>query len=925
MRAVRAALGYLPVQAALFALAYFAFARAGLMFAVEGEAITAVWPASGLFVGVLLVSARRRWPAFVAAAFVGDLAAGLLAGNGLLSFGIAAVGAFEALVAATVMLWVGGRPFTLRHVRQIVALALAGAGAATALTTLGGAALLSISSGEPFVHSWVLWWAADGIGILAVAPVICAAIATPLAAPTRRRLVETLPLLGGLAFCAFLVFSAQQGVLGTGAVLPPAASVPLLLWLAWRSGPLAAATGALLLCAIAALSTVGQRGPFAVANLDQGEQLLSLQLFLGVTVVTALGLAAAVTERRAAQLEELLRHNQAILNAAGEGIYSIDSDGVITLANPAAIRMTGHEPGELDGRHLHAEIHLSRPDGTPYPAAECPMLASLQDATVHRGDTDVCWRKDGTSFPVEYTSTPMVEDGQVKGAVVVVRDITERREVERAKDEFTSVVSHELRTPLTSIRGSLGLLQSGVLGPLPEQGQRMVTIAVQNTDRLVRLINDILDIERIDSGDIAMHEQLCDAAELIERAVQGIGQGAAEAQVRLIEDAQPAALLADPDRVFQILTNLISNAVKFSPPGANVRVSSVRRDHEVLFEVADEGRGIPADKLEAIFERFQQVDASDSREKGGTGLGLAICRTIVERHGGRIWVDSEPGVGSTFSFVLPTQASNGSAFADQVVDGPAILVCDDDPVILQVVGALLSEHGYRPLLASSGEETLRMASRELPDAILLDLLMPGLSGWDTAAALRADPATAAIPVVILSVLSPAETETPAGGVAGWINKPLDARSLFDTLEDALASRRGNVSRILVVEDDEDLAAVLCATFARQGVQTLHATRVARAVELARSQRPDLVVLDLILPDGSGFEVIEQLRQDDDLHAVPVVVYTAHELDQADRERLRLGETRYVMKGRITPAEFEQHVIGLLPTVTNDGEVTHHGP
>jgi PAS domain S-box-containing protein len=383
----------------------------------------------------------------------------------------------------------------------------------------------------------------------------------------------------------------------------------------------------------------------------------------GALLVTAIIIALLFSRREKARLVlgRLSRQNESILNAAGDGVYGLDREGRVTFANPAAMRMTGHEVGELLGRRSHELVDHTRQDGTPYPEEGSLMAASLEDGTVHHSEDHVYWRKDGTSFPVEFTSTPIVEGGKVTGAVVVFRDITERREVERAKDEFTSVVSHELRTPLTSIRGSLGLLESGVLGPLPEKGQRMVEIAVENTDRLVRLINDILDIERIDSGKIDMHQQPCDAAELIERAIQGVEQVGAEANVSLIAEAQPAALFADPDRMLQTLTNLISNAVKFSPPGSTVRVSSVRRDHEVLFRVSDEGRGIPADKLETVFERFQQVDASDSREKGGTGLGLAICRTIVERHGGRLWAESKVGAGSTFSFVLPAQATNGSA------------------------------------------------------------------------------------------------------------------------------------------------------------------------------------------------------------------------------------------------------------------------
>lgn len=241
------------------------------------------------------------------------------------------------------------------------------------------------------------------------------------------------------------------------------------------------------------------------------------------------------------------------------------------------------------------------------------------------------------------------------------QDITERHDVERAKDEFISIVSHELRTPLTSIRCVLGMLAGGALGPLADEGRSMVEIAVANTDRVVRLINDILDIERIDSGTVDMRPQACDAAELIRRAVESVEQVADDAQVALTAAGEPTTLCADPDRVLQVLTNLISNAVKFSAADSTVHVSCAARGDEVLFEVADRGRGIPADKLAAIFERFQQVDASDAREHGGSGLGLAICRKIVERLGGRIWVDSELGAGSTFAFVVPAQQAVSSA------------------------------------------------------------------------------------------------------------------------------------------------------------------------------------------------------------------------------------------------------------------------
>jgi signal transduction histidine kinase len=229
----------------------------------------------------------------------------------------------------------------------------------------------------------------------------------------------------------------------------------------------------------------------------------------------------------------------------------------------------------------------------------------------------------------------------------------ERAELERMKDEFLSIVSHELRTPLTSIRGSLGLLAGGVLGELPERGQRMIEIASTNTDRLVRLINDILDIEKMQSGRLEMNREVLSAAEVVNDALELMQAMARDAGVVLAAATEDTSFFADRDRMQQTFSNLISNAVKFSEPGKEVHVSARREDDEVIFSVADSGRGIPEDKLDLVFERFQQVDSSDARDKGGTGLGLPICKEIVERHGGRIWLESALGRGTTFFFTIP--------------------------------------------------------------------------------------------------------------------------------------------------------------------------------------------------------------------------------------------------------------------------------
>jgi two-component system, OmpR family, sensor histidine kinase VicK len=308
---------------------------------------------------------------------------------------------------------------------------------------------------------------------------------------------------------------------------------------------------------------------------------------------------------------------------------------------------------ELLGKEIHHLVHHTHADGSPYPASECPTKDVVRTGETRHMKTEVFWRKDGTSLPVDYTAVPVRGDGGVTGVVVSFHDISEQLAVDRMKDEFISIVSHELRTPLGSIRGSLGLLAAGLLGTLPERGSHMLDLAIRNTDRLIRLVSDILDIERIESGRATFQLRPEDAGELVTRSVESMSPAAEAAQVRLTCDAESLPVEVDPDRIQQALTNLVGNAIKFSDAGSEISVSVRPREQEALFSVRDEGRGIPADKLEKVFQRFEQVDVSDSRQKGGTGLGLAITRSIVRQHGGRIWVESALGEGSTFYFTVP--------------------------------------------------------------------------------------------------------------------------------------------------------------------------------------------------------------------------------------------------------------------------------
>lgn len=327
---------------------------------------------------------------------------------------------------------------------------------------------------------------------------------------------------------------------------------------------------------------------------------------------------------------------QGILESAPAGIVCLDLEGRILFANPFAARILGcSSANDLTGQPIHSYI---------------------QFFTLGAAGEDTCIRDDGTSFPIEYESAPLVEHGKTAGVVLTLRDISERRTATRMQAELISVVSHELRTPLTSIRSALGLLASGHLGELPRKAQRMVDIAVTNSDRLIRLINHTLDLERVESGDVRIEHAACDAGELMLHAADTVRAVADNARVVLEVTPVAATLSGDADRLQQVLINLLANAIKFSPPaGGTVWLDAEQSPGELVFRVRDEGRGIPADKLETIFKRFAQVDDTDRREKGGTGLGLAICRAIVEQHGGQIWAESTPRAGTTLCVALPCE------------------------------------------------------------------------------------------------------------------------------------------------------------------------------------------------------------------------------------------------------------------------------
>ena len=492
-----------------------------------------------------------------------------------------------------------------------------------------------------------------------------------------------------------------------------------------------------------------------------------------------------VSERRA--VEQALRQSEqrtrSILDNMLGGLITIDGAATIESANPAAGKIFGYEPSELVGRPLAMLVPESVGDRGAY--LRTAFARAIGRITEWRGR-----RKSGEEFPFELSMFEFTAGGTGRHFAGSVRDVSERHAVEKLKGEFISTVSHELRTPLASIRGSLSLLAGGVLGDLSDEAKEMVVIAERNCVRLIGLVNDILDLERLEQGRLHMEMGEVEMADVLKRTREAVLAFGAERQVAVETDPTTVTVQGDSGRLVQVLVNLVSNAVKFSPAGTAVRVTVRESSGRVRVEVIDRGRGVPASHRAAIFERFRQVESSDARDKGGTGLGLAICKAIVEQHGGDIGVESEDGKGSTFWFEIPSApAADGFLEMFRVADGrPDVLLADHDATLLGVLVRQLVGDGVR------------------------------------------------------------------------------VRVAFDAVE---------------------------------------------AEQAIREAAPRLLVVDLGLPDGEGRRLLDHLRTEERLSLVPLLVYSAQDVDERLQRKLALGPTRFLTKSRVTDVEVRRVVSQML--------------
>ncbi|WP_428156188.1 response regulator [Brevundimonas sp.] len=615
---------------------------------------------------------------------------------------------------------------------------------------------------------------------------------------------------------------------------------------------------------------------------SQMTETMVTALFLALIVVVA-GSAwlfvRYVTTRRTllAEVRATAARQEAIFDSAIDAILTLNPSGTIETMNAAATRMFGWSAQELGRRDVAVLLEASDQGDKGLMAR---IRAGGADATGGLVQELTGRRRSGEAFPVDVAFSPLELPTGVH-LVAVVRDITDRRRVEELKKQFVSTVSHELRTPLTSIAGSLGLLAGGAAGSLSERAGRLIGIAHSNSLRLVRLINDILDVEKLESGQINLELQPIDLREVAIRSLDNVRGFADGLGVRLELAEGPAApVMGDVDRLVQVVVNLLSNAAKFSPESGTVEVAVMPEARIVRLSVRDHGPGVPDAFRARIFTKFAQADGSDTRQRGGTGLGLAIAKEIAERHGGRLWFESAPGEGATFHLDLPMTVGDA---APQTTHGPRLLIVEDDPDAAEVLRIMLAQDGFDALVAGSAAAALDAVEDEGFAAILVDLQLPDADGIGLIRALRERPDTVDTPVVVVSAdVARGRARGRSLEVIDWLEKPFDQERLRSAIAAVLERLGRQAPVILHVDDDPDILQVTAETLA--GIAEItHATSLSQARKVLARVRPDLVILDLGLPDGSGLELLPDLGEG--AKGIPVVVYSAQDMDAALGERV----------------------------------------
>lgn len=583
------------------------------------------------------------------------------------------------------------------------------------------------------------------------------------------------------------------------------------------------------------------------------------------------------------------------VEACPSGMVMVNPSGKIAMVNAEVERLFGYGRDEL----------LGQPVDMLLPERLRGDYARVRDGFMHKPETrrlglrrDLFGQhKGGTEFPVEVGLNP-IHLGNDLFILGVIVDISERKRIERLKDEFVSIVSHELRTPLTSIAGSLGLLAGGAAGKLPDPVTRLLTIARTNSQRLVRLINEILDIEKMQAGQIVFQFTRIEARSLVEQAMES-NRGFADdygVQLRLDADSVSGVVHADADRLSQVITNLLSNAIKFSPKGAEVVAAVEQHGNDVRISVRDHGVGIPAQFKPRIFEKFAQADVGETQRKGGSGLGLSIVKQIVTRLGGKVGFKDASGGGTVFHVDLPAweRASSSGHDVDGAASGRCILICQDRREVATELRKGLRQVGFRIDFAHSTDEAVTRAATAQCAAILVDHHFPEGGGIELIRKLREQRSLRQTPMVIMSAEAASAADNSRAlhlNILGWLEKPVDINHLVQILGPDIANRPRTLPKILHVDDDHDaldaVAAALCAI-----AQVVSVDSVEDARRALSANHFDMVVLDIMVGAVSGLDLLPDLRTHKGSNA-QVIIFSARgaEMEHHSEVHTSLGKSR----------------------------------
>jgi PAS domain S-box-containing protein len=618
---------------------------------------------------------------------------------------------------------------------------------------------------------------------------------------------------------------------------------------------------------------------------------------------------ADAVRRLGARLADERRKMSLMVESMADGVIMADATGEVFLINPSGKRMLGvPRDTQVTRRFLKDKLGF-------YPFE---LVAPGAAGATHTVREEL---KIGDKVLHSIVSPVVDGSGKAVGTVVVLRDITERKELDRRKEEFVSVVSHELRTPLTSIAGALDIVLKEYAGGVSSKQRRYLELARESCSKLNLIVDDLLDVGRLERGKMAMSFEPVALEALARDCVERYRAPAEAKRVELsFRATRPVRIIGDPDRLVQVLHNLLSNAIKFTPDGGRIEVEvfgpGVASSH-VGVSVWNNGETIPEADRERVFDKFEQVQASATRRVGGTGLGLAISRAIVEGHGGRIWVENS-AEGTKFVFTMPSapadvvvhdppprsgdthpppQAVHEAAPLDEAeaATGRTVLIIDDDRYSSYILKGALMAVGHKVHVAHDADEGLSWARERRPDLICVDVVMPGVDGLALVEILKHDPDTKKIPVAVVSAGADRDRAVSAGADA-FLRKPVDASKLREISARLIAERgRGEQVRLLVCDDDPAIRMICREVLESAGYLVREAVDGKHAIEEVRHFKPDLVLLDVMMPDMDGFATAKQLRSERSGALTPVIFVSARS-QTADKVRaFKLGADDYLEK------------------------------